>query len=109
MCKANLIGRRTRKRCGNSLVLFRKSNDIDSHIQLRQILKTCEPATYEFLRRLFVAEEPLEVGGGDLDEGLEEVSLLGIVPHGMPESFEDLVTFPPVGKVVEVNPIEIVL
>ena len=63
----------------------------------------------EIVGVVFVAEEPLEVGGGDLDEGLEEVSLLGIVPHGMPESFEDLVTFPPVGKVVEVNPIEIVL
>ena len=72
-------------------------------------MKTCEPATCKFLRRLCVTEKSFQVGGGDLDEGLEEVSLLGIVPHGMPESFEDLVTFPPVGKVVEVNSIEIVL
>jgi len=72
-------------------------------------LKTCEPATCEILRRLFVADEPFEISGGDLDEGLEEVPLRGIVPHGMPESLEDLVTFPPVGEVVEVNPIQVIL
>jgi hypothetical protein len=27
----------------------------------------------------------------------------------MPESLEDLVTFPPVGEVVEVNPIQVIL
>ena len=72
-------------------------------------MKTCESAACEFLRRLFMADEPFEMSGGDLDDGLEEVSLLGIVPHCMPESLEDLVTFPPVGEVVEVNPIEVVL
>ena len=72
-------------------------------------MKTCEPTTCEFLRRLFVAEEPLEIGGGDLDEGLEKVSRHAVVPHCVPQSFEDLVTFPPIGEVVEVNPIEIVL
>jgi hypothetical protein len=44
-----------------------------------------------------------------LDKGLEEVSLLAVVPHRVPKAFEDLVTFPPVGEVVEVDPIEIVL
>jgi len=63
----------------------------------------------EFLRRLFVAEEPLEIGRGDLDEGLEEVSLRGIVSHRVPQSLEDLVTFPPIGKIIEVNSIQIVL
>jgi hypothetical protein len=43
-----------------------------------------------------------------LDEGLEEVSLRGIVPHGVPQPFEDLVTFPPIGEIVEINSIEIV-
>ena len=58
---------------------------------------------------MFVADEPFEISGGNLDEGLEEVSLRGIVPHGVPQSLEDLVTFPPVGEVVEVNPVEVVL
>jgi hypothetical protein len=58
---------------------------------------------------LFVAEEPLEIGGGDLDEGLEEVSLLAVVSHCVPQSLEDFVTFPPVGKVVEVDPIQVIL
>lgn len=54
---------------------------------------------------MFVAEKPLEIRGGDLDEGLEEISLLGTVSHCVPESLEDLVTFPPVGEIVEVDPI----
>ena len=104
-----MIGRRTRKRYGNGLVLFSKSNDIDSHIKFRQALKACEPATNELLRGLFIAEESFEIGGGKLDEGLEEVSLLGVVPHRVPESLEDFVTFPPVGEVVQIDPIQIVL
>jgi hypothetical protein len=58
---------------------------------------------------LFVAEEPLEIGGGDLDEGLEKVSLLAVVPHRVPQSLEDFVAFPPVGEVVEVDPIQVIL
>ena len=94
--EANLIGRRTRKRCGDNPARFRNSDDVDSHIKLRQTLKTCEPAACEFLRRLFVAEEPLEIGGGKLNKGLKEVSLLAVVPHCVPQPLEDFVTFPPV-------------
>ena len=72
-------------------------------------MKTCEPATRELLRGLFIAEESLEIGGGELDEGLEEVSLFGIVAHGMPESLEDFVAFPPVAEVVEVDSIQVIL
>ena len=72
-------------------------------------MKTCEPATCEFLRRLFVAEESLEISGGDLDEGLKEVSLHTVVPHRVPQSLEDLVTFPPIGKIIEIDSIQIVL
>ena len=72
-------------------------------------MKTCEPATCEFLRRLFVADEPFEISGGDLDEGLEEVSLRGIVSYRVPQSLEDLVTFPPIGKIIEIDSIQIVL
>jgi len=63
----------------------------------------------EFLRCLFVAEEPLEIGSGDLDKGLEKVSLHTVVSHCVPQSLEDLVTFPPIGKIVEVNSIQILL
>ena len=104
-----MIGRRTRKRYGNSLVLFRKSNDIDSHIKFRQALKACEPATNELLRGLFIAEESFEIGGGELDEGLEKVSLLAVVPHRVPESLENFVTFPPVAEVVKVDSIQVIL
>ncbi len=68
-------------------------------------MKSCEPATNELLRSLFIAKELLQIRCGKLDKGLEEVSWLGIVSHGVPESFEDLVAFPPVGVVVQVDPI----
>ena len=54
-----------------------------------------------------VAGESFEIGGGELDEGLEKVSLFGVVADCMPKSFEDFVAFPPVGIVVEVDPIQI--
>ena len=58
---------------------------------------------------MFVADEPFEISGGDLDEGLKEVSLLAVVSHRVPQSLEHLVTFPPIGKIIEVNSIQIVL
>jgi hypothetical protein len=58
---------------------------------------------------VLVAKESLQIRRGKLDEGLEEISLLGIVPHGIPESFEYFVAFPPVGEVVEVDPIQVIL
>ena len=36
-------------------------------------------------------------------------ALLGSVAHRVPQSLEDFVTFPPVGVVVEINPIQILL
>jgi len=72
-------------------------------------LKTCEPATRELLRCLFIAEKSLEVGGGELDEGLEEVSLFGVVTNCVPKTFKDFVAFPPVGVVIEVDPVEVVV
>jgi len=44
-----------------------------------------------------------------LDEGLEEGALLRLVPHCVPQAFEDFVAFPPVGEVVEIDAIQIVL
>ncbi len=72
-------------------------------------MQTCEPATCEFLRRLFVAEESLQIRRGKLDEGLEEVSLFAVVAGCMPKAFKNFVAFPPVGVVVEVDPIQVVL
>jgi hypothetical protein len=40
-----------------------------------------------------------------LDEGLEEVSLFGVVARYVPKTFKDFVAFPPVGVVVEVDSI----
>ena len=56
-----------------------------------------------------VTGELFEIGSGELDEGLEEVPLFSVVANGMPKSFEDFVAFPPVGVVVEVDPIQIIL
>ena len=56
-----------------------------------------------------VAGESFEIGGGELDEGLEEVPLFSVVANGMPQSFEDFMAFPPVGVVVEVDSIEVIL
>ena len=72
-------------------------------------MKTCEPAARELLSSLLVAEESLEVGGGELDEGLEEVPLFGVVARCMPKTFKDFVAFPPVGEVVEIDSIQVVL
>jgi hypothetical protein len=73
------------------------------------VFQSYEPATREFLCGLFIAEESLEIGGGELDEGLEEVALLGAVARGMPKTFKHFVAFPPVGVVVEVNSIQVIL
>jgi len=58
---------------------------------------------------LFITKESLEIRGGELNEGLEEVSLHAVVPHRVPQSLEDFVAFPPVGEIVEVNPIQVIL
>jgi len=55
-----------------------------------------------------VTEKTFEICGGDLNECLEKVSLLAGVLHCVPQSLEHLVTFPPIGEIVEINPIEIV-
>ena len=104
-----MIGLRTHKGRRKSPVRFRKSDHIDSHIQLRKFLKTYEPAARELLCGLFTAEESLEIGGGELDEGLEEVPLFGVVARCVPEPFENFVAFPPVGVVVEVDSIQVIL
>ena len=56
-----------------------------------------------------MAEESLEIRSGELDEGLEEISLLGAMARGMPKTFKHFVAFPPVVVVVEVDPIEVIL
>ena len=72
-------------------------------------MKTCKPAPREFLRGLFTAEESLEIRGGELDEGLEEIPLFAAMARSMPKTFKHFVGFPPVGVVVEVDSIEVIL
>jgi hypothetical protein len=62
----------------------------------------------EFLCGLFSAKESLQIGTGELDEGLKEVSLFGVVARCMPQSFKDFMAFPPVGIVVEIDSIEVI-
>ena len=56
-----------------------------------------------------VAQEVFQVCGGELNKGLKEASLFRVAPCGVPEALEDLVTFPPIGEIVEVNSMPIVL
>jgi hypothetical protein len=44
-----------------------------------------------------------------LDEGLEEVPLFAVVANCMPKAFKDFVAFPPVGVVIEVDPVQVVV
>lgn len=73
------------------------------------MLQSDEPVPRKILRRLFMAEESLEICGGELDEGLEEISLFGAMACCMPETFTHFVAFPPVGVVVEVDSMEVIL
>ena len=51
-----------------------------------------------------VAGDILEISGSELDEGLKEIALFGVMARCVPEPFEDFMAFPPVGVVVEVDP-----
>ena len=72
-------------------------------------MQSDEPVPRKILRRLFMAEESLEIRGGELDEGLEEISLFGAMACGTPKTFKHFVAFPPVGVVVEVDSLEVIL
>ena len=72
-------------------------------------MESDKPAPRKFLRGLFMAEESLEIRGGELDEGLEEISLFGAMACGTPKTFKHFVAFPPVGVVVEVDSLEVIL
>ena len=56
-----------------------------------------------------IAQEVFQIRCGELNKGLKEASLFRIAPCSVPQSFEYLVTLPPIGEIVEVDPIEIVL
>ena len=56
-----------------------------------------------------MAEESFEIRGGELDEGLEEIPLFGAMARGMPKTFKHFVAFPPVGVVIEVDPVEVII
>ena len=72
-------------------------------------MQSDKPAPRKVLCSLFMAEEPLEICGGELDEGLEEIPLFSAMAGCMPKTFEHFVAFPPVGIVVEVDPMEVIL
>jgi hypothetical protein len=45
----------------------------------------------------------LQVRSRKLDESLKEIALLGFASCSVPQAFENLVGFPPVAKVVEID------
>ncbi len=85
--------------------IFCESGHVDPHVERRDLLQSNYAVGDQISRCPVVAGELFEIGGGELDEGLEEVPLFSVVANCMPKSFEDFVTFPPVGVVVEVDPI----
>jgi hypothetical protein len=88
---------------------FCESGHVDPHIERRYLLQSNYAAGYQIPRCPVVPCESFEIGGGELDEGLEEVPLFSVVANCMPKSFKDFVALPPVGVVVEVYPIQIFL
>ena len=86
-----------------------ESGHVDPHVERRDLLQSDYAVGDQISRCPVVTGESFEIGGGKLDEGLEEVSLFSVVANGMPKSFEDFVGFPPVDVVVEVDPLEVIL
>ena len=102
--------RRTKVRTGHVLPkVFCESGHVHPHIELRRPLQSNYASGKQISRYPVVAEESLEIGGGELDEGLEEVPLFGVVARCVPEPFENFVAFPPVGVVVEIDSIQVIL
>ena len=60
-------------------------------------------------RCLMVAAKILDICRSELNEGLEEIPLFSAMAGCMPKTFEHFVAFPPVGIVVEVDPMEVIL
>ena len=89
--------------------VFCESGHVDPHVERRYLLQSNYAAGYQTPRCPVVTGESFEIGGGELDEGLEEVPLFSVVARCVPEPFEDFAAFPPVGVVVEVDPIQIFL
>jgi hypothetical protein len=56
-----------------------------------------------------VAQKVFEIGRGELYQCTEKISLLSRSSSGMPQSLERFVTFPPVGVIVEIDPVEILV
>jgi len=90
-----------------ALHLPEKHSDIHAHIELRKFLKPLNPALYKMLRGVSGTDKLFEIGCCNLDEPLEEPPRIGVMPRGVPETLKDLMAFPPVRKVVEVDSIEI--
>jgi len=85
--------------------IFCESGHVDPHVESRDFSQSNDAVGDQIPHCPVVTGESFEIGGGELDEGLEEVPLFSVVANGMPKSFEYFVAFPPVGVVVEVDPI----
>ena len=69
-------------------------------------------ALYSPLRKVphsrFTTKQMFKIGGSQLNESLEKVTCLGPVSVCVPQSFENLVGFPPIAEIVQVDRIQIV-
>lgn len=81
--------------------------DGDAQILIGKTGEPARAAPEQIGCRGLVSHEPFEMSGGKLDKPLEELSLPGLRSGGMPERFKDLMTFPPIGKIEEIDPISI--
>jgi hypothetical protein len=81
--------------------------DGDAHIMIGEFGESTSAASKKIGCGCLVSHELLYIPCGKLDKALEEPPLFRLRPGRMPERFKDLVAFPPISEVVEINSIPI--
>ena len=63
---------------------------VDAHVMRWEFLQALQPPLHEILHGTFRAQYLFEVGGGELNEGLEKIPCWGAASADVPQSLEDL-------------------
>ena len=65
--------------------------DINTHVGSGDALQSSDSRSGKLLRCGFIVHDAFEICGGQLDQGLEEISLFRVTSRDMPQPFKDLV------------------
>src|SRR4029079_8574327 len=87
--------------------LAQESRHLNAHVEVRHLFKPRDRSEHQVVRCLPVAQRPFQIGGGQLDESPEKISLLRCLSCP-PESLQYFVAFPPIRIVVEIDGIKVV-